>query len=45
MWCDVTALQEWTDERLRWNLTRFPMRDIIVEARKLWRPEFAAING
>ena len=39
-------LQQWVDERLRWeppvhgNLT-----ELIVEARGLWRPEFAAING
>ena len=39
-------LQKWTDERLQWvpqehnNLT-----EIFIEAKGLWRPEFAVING
>ncbi|CAD5112703.1 DgyrCDS1923 [Dimorphilus gyrociliatus] len=37
---------EWIDERLVWNSTKFNnASDMIVEADRLWRPEFAVING
>lgn len=37
---------EWKDERLVWNSTHFNnASDMIVEADRLWRPEFAVING
>ncbi len=43
---DVVCLfQEWYDERLQWDRTRIPLFDVVVEARYLWRPEFASING
>ena len=38
-------LQEWYDERLRWDPRQIPLTDVVVEAKKLWRPEFASING
>ena len=38
--------QEWIDQRLTWTPERFGgMRVLIVEAERLWRPEFAVING
>lgn len=39
-------LQEWTDERLTWNPEEHNgMSEIIIEAKALWKPEFAVING
>ena len=37
--------QEWVDERLVWNYTDFNLNEVVVEAKKLWVPEFAVING
>ena len=38
--------QEWVDERLRWHPAGYGnLYEVIVEARGLWKPEFAAING
>ena len=43
---NVCLLQEWIDQRLTWTPERFGgMRVLIVEAERLWRPEFAVING
>ncbi|KAK2163529.1 hypothetical protein LSH36_78g04014 [Paralvinella palmiformis] len=36
---------EWRDERLKWDSKAIPLTDVVVEASKLWRPEFASING
>jgi hypothetical protein len=34
------------DERLRWDPEDHNgLREIFIEAGKLWRPEFAVING
>ena len=42
----VFLQQEWTDERLTWDPEEYGnLRELIVEARGLWKPEFAAING
>jgi len=39
-------MQEWMDERLSWTPNKHNnMTEIIVEARKLWKPELAVING
>jgi len=39
-------VQEWMDERLSWiPALHNNMTEIIVEARKLWKPELAVING
>ena len=36
----------WTDERLQWEPEDYNnLTELIVEARRLWRPEFAVING
>jgi hypothetical protein len=40
-----TLIQEWYDERLRWDPMELPLTEIVVESKKLWRPEFASING
>jgi len=43
---DVCKTQEWTDERLSWTpALHNNMTEIIVEARELWKPELAVING
>ena len=39
------CLQDWKDERLQWDEREIPLKDVVIEARHLWRPEFAAING
>ena len=40
------SFQEWTDERLTWNPKHHNgLREIIVEIKLLWKPEFAVING
>jgi hypothetical protein len=40
------SLQEWTDERLTWSQHEHNnMSEVIVEAKGIWRPEFAVING
>ncbi|KAK2156585.1 hypothetical protein LSH36_209g02020 [Paralvinella palmiformis] len=36
---------EWTDERLKWQEDVYNLKEVIVEARHLWVPEFAVING
>ncbi|ESO03736.1 hypothetical protein HELRODRAFT_173437 [Helobdella robusta] len=37
---------EWTDERLKWRPEEHnDMKEIIIEIKNLWRPEFAVING
>ncbi|ELU15277.1 hypothetical protein CAPTEDRAFT_152663 [Capitella teleta] len=37
---------EWMDERLRWSPEDHnDLKEIFIEAEKLWRPEFAVING
>ena len=42
----VSCGQEWMDERLSWvPELHNNMTEIIVEARKLWKPELAVING
>ena len=38
-------LQEWMDERLTWKPEEFNLTEIVVEAKRLWVPEFAVING
>ena len=39
-------LQEWRDERLTWiPFEHNNMSEVIVEAKGIWRPEFAVING
>ena len=36
----------WRDERLQWEPIEYNnLTELIVEARRLWRPEFAVING
>ena len=39
------AFQEWTDERLTWDPKRYNQTELVIEARHLWVPEFAVING
>ena len=42
----VVMLQEWYDERLTWVPEEHNgMKEVIIEAERLWRPEFAVING
>ncbi len=42
----VYHIQEWVDERLTWNpRENGNLNELIVEAGRVWRPEFAAING
>lgn len=41
----MILFQDWHDERLKWNQDEIPLKDVVVEAKKLWRPEFASING
>ena len=41
----IYVLQEWTDERLRWKPDDYNLNEIVIEARMLWVPEFAVING
>ncbi len=41
----VFCWQEWTDERLVWDVYEYNLGEIVVEAKKLWVPEFAVING
>ena len=41
----IFLLQEWTDERLVWSEEQYNLGELVVEARKLWVPEFAIING
>ncbi|KAI0230878.1 Neuronal acetylcholine receptor subunit non-alpha-3 [Lamellibrachia satsuma] len=36
---------EWTDERLRWQPEVFGVTEVALEAKRLWVPEFAVING
>ncbi|CAD5125518.1 DgyrCDS13725 [Dimorphilus gyrociliatus] len=39
-------MKEWIDERLIWEASEHNnLTELIIEARKLWRPEFAVING
>ena len=39
-------IQMWRDERLQWEPTEYNnLTELIVEAKRLWRPEFAVING
>ena len=40
-----SLFQEWNDERLTWNENDYHITELVVEARKLWVPEFAIING
>ena len=39
------VFQEWTDERLRWDPEISRLDEIILDGKRLWRPEFAIING
>lgn len=37
---------EWKDERMTWNReTESPLDQVVVDAKGIWRPEFAIING
>ena len=38
-------MQEWYDERLRWDVADISLNDVSVQAKDLWLPEFASING
>ena len=42
----ASLFQQWDDERLRWSPRKHnDMSNLVLEANKLWRPEFAVING
>ena len=38
-------VKDWVDERLRWDENEIPLKDVVVEAKHIWKPEFASING
>ncbi|OAF66806.1 hypothetical protein A3Q56_05478 [Intoshia linei] len=38
-------VNEWIDNRLRWNATKFNMKHIVIQNNLVWLPEFAVINS
>jgi len=42
---NVVNVKDWVDERLVWDDTISELQDIVVHSGKIWRPEFAVING
>jgi hypothetical protein len=40
-----TLIAEWTDQRLAWNITEYPIEAIILKATQIWLPDLYVINS
>jgi hypothetical protein len=42
---NLLICKEWEDERLKWKKSDFNLNEVVIEAKNIWVPEFAIING